>query len=42
MVLTIVIIFKNIVSHKFIQHLMQKYEHTTFLLVVKKINEHEV
>ena len=28
--------------HKFNVHLMQKHTHTTFLLLLKKKNEHEV
>ena len=32
----------NSFSHKFSNHLMQKHTHTTFLLLLKKKNEHEV
>ena len=29
-------------SHKLSEHLMQKHMHTTFLLIIKMKNEHEV
>ena len=35
-------IFENSFSHKFSKHLMQKHTRTTFLLLIKKKNEHEV